>query len=144
MGQRFVGIDLGAEAVRIVELSQDGRGTRITRRLRLEHHKNPGAVLLRELEAWDWEGVSNAAVTGRLSRPVQLLRVPTKQAQARGYRLVSRDQGPVTLVSIGSHGFSVFELRGPDNEVFRENSRCSQGTGNFLRQLVGALRPDSG
>jgi predicted CoA-substrate-specific enzyme activase len=41
-----------------------------------------------------------------------------------------------TLVSIGSHGFSVLELRDSGAEVFRENSRCSQGTGNFLRQLV--------
>ena len=43
---------------------------------------------------------------------------------------------PATLVSIGSHGFSVLELRGEGQEVFRENSRCAQGTGNFLRQLV--------
>jgi hypothetical protein len=80
--------------------------------------------------------VTGAAVTGRLSRQVALLRVPPKQAQHLGYRLLSGDMNPVTIVSIGSHGFSVLELRGADNEVFRENPRCSQGTGNFLRQLV--------
>jgi activator of 2-hydroxyglutaryl-CoA dehydratase len=30
----------------------------------------------------------------------------------------------------------VLEIRPGGIEVFRENSRCSQGTGNFLRQLV--------
>jgi predicted CoA-substrate-specific enzyme activase len=92
--------------------------------------------VIEALSGWDWATVSGAAVTGRLGRQVAVLRVPPKQAQAKGYRLLTRDEGPVTLVSIGSHGFSVLELRRADNEVFRENSRCSQGTGNFLRQLV--------
>ncbi|MFQ5973252.1 MAG: acyl-CoA dehydratase activase-related protein [Alphaproteobacteria bacterium] len=48
-----------------------------------------------------------------------------------------RDDRATTVVSIGSHGFSVLEQRDSGAEVFRENSRCSQGTGNFLRQLVG-------
>src|ERR1039458_7907488 len=42
----------------------------------------------------------------------------------------------VRTANIGSHGFSVLELRANGLTVFRENSRCSQGTGNFLRQLV--------
>jgi activator of 2-hydroxyglutaryl-CoA dehydratase/predicted nucleotide-binding protein (sugar kinase/HSP70/actin superfamily) len=61
--------------------------------------------------------------------------VPAPQAQARACRHFAGDQ-PATVVSIGSHGFSVLELRAGNVEVFRENSRCSQGTGNFLRQLV--------
>ena len=76
-----------------------------------------------------------AAVSGRLGRQVRLPRVPTKQAQARAYRFLFGDD-PATVVSIGSHGFSVLELRANGIEVFRENTRCSQGTGNFLRQLV--------
>ena len=43
---------------------------------------------------------------------------------------------PATVVNIGSHGFTVLEVRGSGLTVFRENSRCSQGKGNFLRQLV--------
>ena len=45
------------------------------------------------------------------------------------------DVRDVTVISIGSHGFSVLELCG-EQQTYRENSRCSQGTGNFLRQLV--------
>jgi activator of 2-hydroxyglutaryl-CoA dehydratase/predicted nucleotide-binding protein (sugar kinase/HSP70/actin superfamily) len=91
---------------------------------------------LRELLAdWDWDELDGAAVSGRLARQVRLPQVPTKQAQVRGYRYLF-GRKPATVVSIGSHGFSVLELRANGLEVFRENSRCSQGTGNFLRQLV--------
>ncbi len=132
---RFLGIDLGAETIRVVELCRDGEGFRVGRRLLAEHGKRPGPVIRQMLEEMDWAGVEGAAVTGRLSRMVDLLRVPTKQAQIRGCRFLS-GPGPVTLISVGSHGFSVLELRSAGSSVYRENSRCSQGTGNFLRQLV--------
>lgn len=137
MTKRYIGLDIGAESIRIVELTKGEDGeTSLSRRELVEHRKMPSERLLEELAKWDWGTVDGAAVTGRLSRQVNLLRVPTKQAQAQGYRFVMADDDPLTLVSIGSHGFSVLELRGEENEVFRENSRCSQGTGNFLRQLV--------
>ncbi|MBU6399825.1 MAG: CoA activase [Verrucomicrobia bacterium] len=132
---RFVGIDLGAETIKVVELVRDGSGLRWVRRQLVEHQKDPGPRLLELLAGWGWDTVCGGAVSGRLSRQVNLPRIPTKQAQARGYRFLF-DHEPATLVSIGNHGFSVLELRSEDLEVFRENSRCSQGTGNFLRQLV--------
>jgi predicted CoA-substrate-specific enzyme activase len=132
---RFVGVDAGAETVKLVELVRDGTQLRWTRRLIEEHCKEPGPVLRRRLETWDWDGVLGAAASGRFSKQFALPRVPAKQAQARAFRFLVDDQ-PATVVSIGSHGFSVLELRSRQLEVFRENSRCSQGTGNFLRQLV--------
>ncbi len=138
---RFIGIDVGAEAIKVVELIDDDGSPRWTRRHVVEHDKEPGAALLALLADWDWSHVDGAAVTGRFSRLVQLERVPTKQAQSLGYRFAGDDQ-PVTLVSIGGHGFSVLELRDSGVEVFRENSRCSQGTGNFLRQLVARFDLD--
>jgi predicted CoA-substrate-specific enzyme activase len=133
--ERFLGIDIGAETIKALELVQDATGLHPARRRLLEHGKRPGPVLLDLLREWDWDSVQSAAVTGRLSRQVNLLRVPAKQAQARGYRFLF-DHEPATIVSIGSHGFSVLELRANGTEIFRENNRCSQGTGNFLRQLV--------
>jgi predicted CoA-substrate-specific enzyme activase len=132
---RFIGVDMGAEALKVVELVQERDGPRIARRAIVEHHKQSGPCLLGVLTRWGWEGVTAAAVTGRLGRQVQLQRVPVKQAQAAAHRFLHGKE-PATLVSIGSHGFSVLELRGEGQEVFRENSRCAQGTGNFLRQLV--------
>ncbi len=135
MSRRFVGIDVGAETIKLVELVGSAEKLRWTRRQIVEHHKQPTRVLRELLEAWQWSGVKAAAVVGRASRMARLTRVPTKQAQAAGFRQLCGDR-PATIVSIGSHGFSVLELRESGTEVYRENARCSQGTGNFLRQLV--------
>ena len=140
---RFVGIDIGAETVKVVELAHDGHAMRCVRRQVVEHGKEPGPRLLEILREWDWDNVQAAAVSGRMSRQVNLPRVPTKQAQARGYRFLFGNE-PATVVSIGNHGFSVLELRGNGLEIFRENNRCSQGTGNFLRQLVERFSLDIG
>ncbi|MBI4510830.1 MAG: CoA activase [Deltaproteobacteria bacterium] len=137
MNDRFVGVDIGAETLKLVELVREEprEPLRLARCHIASHQKDPAAVLLPLLDQWEWPTVTSAAICGRLARSFQLTRVPEKQARAAGFRFVHDDE-PVTLVSIGSHGFSVLELRGNGTEVFRENSRCSQGTGNFLRQLV--------
>ncbi len=132
--QRFLGIDVGAETIKVIEVLRQGPELRTGRRRLVEHHKEPALRLLELLGEFDWASLSGAAVCGRLSRLVKLPRVPTKQAQARGFRFLFGHR-PATVVSIGGHGFSVLELRSTGLEVLRENSRCSQGTGNFLRQL---------
>ena len=134
-GERFLGIDIGAETIKLVELVRAGGELHWTRRQLVEHGKEPGPVLQRLLRDWQWDTVQAATVSGRFSKQVKLPRVPTQQAQARAWRFLG-DEQPATLVSIGSHGFSVLELRAQGADVFRENSRCSQGTGNFLRQLT--------
>ena len=132
---RFLGVDLGAETMKVVELGQDQGKLSIVRREIIEHGKKPAQRLRDLLQDWDWPGVSGATVSGRFSSQVNLPGIPAKQALLRGYRFVY-GQEPATLVNIGSHGFSVLEIRANGLTVFRENSRCSQGTGNFLRQLV--------
>ena len=135
MTDRWLGIDIGAETIKVVELRREGADLAWARRLVAEHHKEPGPVLLDLLAGLDWPSLRGAAVTGRFGRAIALPRIPLKEAQAGGHRYL-HGSAPATVVSIGAHGFSVLELRGPGVEVFRENSRCSQGTGNFLRQLV--------
>ena len=135
MSKRYVGIDIGAETLKVVELTRSGGTLQWTGRWVVEHQKNPDGKLLPILGGMDWESLTGGAVSGRLSRQLHLTRVPTKQAQSLGYNFLHSDDS-ATVVSIGSHGFSVLELRPTGVERFRENSRCSQGTGNFLRQLV--------
>ncbi len=132
---RFVGIDVGAETVKVAELGGEEGALRWTRREMVSHHKDPAGALLGLLRGWDWDRVTGAAVSGRLGRQVALPRVPAKQALLAGYRFLQGEL-PATVVSIGSHGFSVLEIRANGTQVYRENSRCAQGTGNFLRQLV--------
>ncbi len=133
--QRFIGIDAGAETLKLIELVREAGHVRIARRETIEHGKQPGPVLLEALRRWNWDTVTAAAATGRFSAQLNLPRIPVKQALLRGYNHFFNDQ-PAVIVNIGSHGFSVLEIRDNATTVFRENSRCSQGTGNFLRQLV--------
>ncbi len=131
MSTRTIGIDVGTETLKLVEVV----GGAWTRRSIVAHEKEPGRALLEALEGAGWDDLAGACATGRMSRLVDLPRIPTKQAVAAGFRHLFGDE-PATIVSIGGHGFSVLELRGGGVDVYRENSRCSQGTGNFLRQLV--------
>jgi activator of 2-hydroxyglutaryl-CoA dehydratase/predicted nucleotide-binding protein (sugar kinase/HSP70/actin superfamily) len=133
--ERFLGLDVGAETIKLVELRREDGNLALVRREIVEHGKKPGQVLRDTLRNWNWPGISRAAVTGRFSVQVNLPGIPVKQALLRGYRFLFGDE-PATIVNIGSHGFSVLEVRANGLTVFRENSRCSQGTGNFLRQLV--------
>ncbi|HEY6099325.1 MAG TPA: acyl-CoA dehydratase activase, partial [Anaeromyxobacter sp.] len=87
------------------------------------------------LRAWEWDSVSSAVSTGRLGRQLAVERIPTKQALLRGFRFLHGDE-PATVVNIGSRGFGVLEIRSAGDPAYRESSRCAQGTGNFLRQLV--------
>jgi predicted CoA-substrate-specific enzyme activase len=131
----FLGIDAGAETIKLIQMTQAAGRLRASRREIVEHGKKPGPALVEALRRWNWDTVASAAVSGRFASQINLPRVPVKQALLRGYRLLFGDE-PATIVNIGSHGFSVLELRASGQTVFRENSRCSQGTGNFLRQLV--------
>ena len=134
-GVRFLGLDVGAETIKVVELIRGANRLEVGRREIITHGKKPGPALMKGLSRWNWPELSGAAVAGRFSTQINLPQVPAKQALLRGYRFLFGDE-PATIVTIGSHGFSVLELRANGLTVFRENGRCSQGTGNFLRQLV--------
>jgi predicted CoA-substrate-specific enzyme activase len=133
--ERFVGIDVGAETLKLAELVREDEVIRLARHAVVPHGKEPGPHLLEVLNGWQWDGVSSAVATGRLGRQLALARLPTKQALLRGFRF-SHGEQPATIVSIGSRGIGVLEIREAGEPVWRESSRCAQGTGNFLRQLV--------
>ena len=133
--ERFLGVDVGAETLKLVELQQIEGNLRILRTCRVDHAKEPSPALLEYYKEWGAKPFSGAASTGRLSRQFSITRIPVQQAQSRAFRFLYPNSAG-TLVSIGSHGFSVLEIHPDGREIFRENSRCSQGTGNFLRQLT--------
>ena len=134
--ERFLGVDIGAETLKLVELQRKGGRIHIRRTCRVDHGKDPQSAFGRLYREWGGETLDGAASTGRLSKQFALARVPIQQAQSRAFHFFHPDAAG-TLVSIGSHGFSVLEVHANGREAFRENSRCSQGTGNFLRQLTG-------
>ncbi|HOU54967.1 MAG TPA: acyl-CoA dehydratase activase-related protein [Myxococcota bacterium] len=134
----FLGIDVGAERLKVarLEVDADGRarpGAGVVR----EHGGRPEPVLREVLEPWVAQGHTGAAATGRLATGLALSRIPQKAAVTAGLQVLHPGLESVGVVSIGAHGFAVIDWRGEDRCRIRENSRCSQGTGNFLRQLVG-------
>ena len=134
--ERFLGVDIGAETLKLVELQRKGGRFHIQRTCRVDHGKDPQSAFDRVYREWDGETLDGAASTGCLSKQFALTHVPIQQAQSRAFHFFHPDAAG-TLVSVGSHGFSVLEVHSNGRESFRENSRCSQGTGNFLRQLTG-------
>jgi predicted CoA-substrate-specific enzyme activase len=133
--ERFVGIDVGAETIKLAEVAREGEGLRLVRHALVPHGKEPGPRALELLRAWNWDTVSAAVATGRLGRQLAVERIPTKQALLHGFRFL-HGEAPATVVNIGSRGISVLEIRAAGEPTYRESSRCAQGTGNFLRQLV--------
>ena len=66
-GARFVGIDVGAETVKVVELTRDGDAFVWSRRVSVEHDKEPGRAVLDVLADFGWDDLSGASVVGRAS-----------------------------------------------------------------------------
>jgi len=105
--QRFLGVDLGAETLKLVELARVDGQWLVQRRCRLEHGKEPQLLLNRLCREWDAATLAGAALTGRLGRQFSMAHVPLQQAQLRAFRLLYPNTAG-TLVSVGSHGFSVW------------------------------------
>lgn len=109
-GARFIGVDAGAETIKLIELQRNGTELSVTRWEIVEHGKKPGPALVEALQRWNWDSATGAAVCGRFAGQINLPPVPLKHAQVCGYRFLFGDE-PATLVSIGSHSFSVLAMR---------------------------------
>lgn len=130
---KIAGIDIGAETIKYVIL--DGSPLTIIDHNMVAHEKQIEPALRQILDKFRKEEVEQIAVCGRFANHFMLKNYPAQAVQKRGLTQIFGD-AQVTYVTIGCNGFSVLERRGSGADVFRENSRCSQGTGNFLRQLV--------
>ena len=139
---RFLGFDIGAESVKIAELVVNNGVAVVGRTVRGEHGGEVGQTVQGLLSELGWSEVNGAAATGRMGSSLRLARIPTKTAIVQGVRLLFPEHKAISVVSIGAQGFSVVEIRDDDSSSVRENSRCSQGTGSFLRQLVGRFDLD--
>ena len=132
----FLGVDVGAESIKVVAVEEHGGQTTVAWHREASHGKDPQGAILELISAVDTGSASGIAVTGRLSRILVAPSVPTKAALRKGVRASRPTLDAVTVISVGARGFSVLELGANGEDWFKENSRCSQGTGNFLSQLV--------
>jgi activator of 2-hydroxyglutaryl-CoA dehydratase/predicted nucleotide-binding protein (sugar kinase/HSP70/actin superfamily) len=139
--RRAVGIDLGSTTVKavVVQASLDAWGEGeilVVDKRAMGHDKDPRKAVASLLHGIDLDRIHAIAATGRLSRVLRANQVPAKAALRQGVRFVHPELDGVTVLSIGAHGFCVLELGAGGEDWFQQNSRCSQGTGNFLSQLV--------
>ncbi|MBU1069997.1 CoA activase [Myxococcota bacterium] len=132
---KYLGIDIGAETVKLTILEASSDGMKWTGSTVLPHGGDPREIILRELG--DGTGFAGAAVTGRGAGVMTLAVVPAPRALERGVQYVHPQLRRATVLDAGAHGFSVLEIHDANSRIFRENTRCSQGTGNFLAQLTG-------
>ncbi|MBN2724042.1 MAG: CoA activase [Deltaproteobacteria bacterium] len=133
---KYLGIDIGAETIKTAIIINDGMEVYCTSRTHFDHDKNPERVLKKYLKEVNPSSFDGICTTGRLSSLLDTSSIPIPKAMAAGFTFFNPDITHGALVNIGGHGFSVLEMRGPDNHIYRENGRCSQGTGNFLKQLT--------
>jgi predicted CoA-substrate-specific enzyme activase len=133
----YLGIDAGGEMVRAAVLEQEpSRPARVVWLGTRAHDAKVRETVLELLAPIRSHRFDCIGVTGRLAELIATPRVPVKQAQTEGFRLLFPDLEEATVVSIGSRRFSVLEIESRQHSVMRFGPRCSQGTGNFLTQLV--------
>lgn len=138
-GKRYLGLDLGTETFRaaLVEWSESGIAG-IERRA-VVHENEPEQALRELLSGFTGAVADGGAATGRLAVATTLSRVPIRKALAEGFCRCHPGCAPALLISIGSSTHEVLEIQDADTYQHHSSSRCSQGTGNFLRQLTGRL-----
>jgi len=131
-----LGIDVGTDTVKVALVEGERGSFQVLTVAARSHGKNPAAALRALMSDLNLGKVRSVAVTGRLGSIVDAATLPSKAAMRKGTRATHPELDDVTLLSIGAHGFCVLELRDSGNDYFCQNSRCSQGTGNFLSQLT--------
>jgi activator of 2-hydroxyglutaryl-CoA dehydratase/predicted nucleotide-binding protein (sugar kinase/HSP70/actin superfamily) len=131
----YIGFDIGAENIRTVTIKKHGDSIKCTYST-VAHNKIPRETITGIMEKLNLDNFAGGAVTGRLADIINLKKIPTPKALAEGFIHENPGRIPATVVTIGAHGFSVLEIRSGERHIYRENGRCSQGTGNFLRQLT--------
>ena len=131
-----LGIDVGTESIKLALVELANHQPRLISSWTRNHGKHPTTAIRSLLSDINLNQVTRVAATGRLHRVIEGASLPAKAALTKGLRVIHPDLDAATVLSIGAHGFSVLELHSNGQDYYRQNTRCSQGTGNFLGQLA--------
>ncbi len=132
---KYLGVDIGAETLKLVVFEKHGNSMKCTSSTVHSHGGDIEGTLTGVLgETPVFAGVG---VTGRGAGRLRLMQVPLPRALEAGVRFWHPDLSRFTVLDAGAHGYCALEIHDENTRVFRENTRCSQGTGNFLAQLTG-------
>lgn len=131
-----LGIDVGTESVKIALVELVNQNWQLVHSCTRGHGKQPAATIRALLADVNLRDVTCLATTGRLHGVVDGINLPATAALKKGFATVHHELTAATILNIGAHGFGVLELHANGQDYFRQNTRCSQGTGNFLSQLA--------
>lgn len=136
---RAIGIDAGAESLKIVIVEQHNSDLVVTDRIFAEHYKKPFEVTSKILSKLSLTDDDLICTTGKNLSQLQYRRIPVKVAMTKGIKYLFKELEDVSVLSISSQGYSLLELRKNQRTIFRKNPKCSEGTGNFFRQLINRM-----
>ncbi len=131
-----LGLDIGTDSIKVALVQDAAVGFRILTVAERSHGKNPPFALRSLLSDINLAQVKAVAVTGRLGALVDAARIPSKAAMRKGFAATYPELQEATVLNVGAHRFYVLELHQNGQDYFCQNAKCSQGTGNFLSQLV--------
>ena len=137
---KYLGIDIGAETIKLAVFEKDGSSMKWTSSTVLPHEGDVERILQETLG--EKPGFAGVGVTGRGAGRLRLMQIPLPRALEAGVRFVHPELTRFTVLDAGAHGYCVLEVHDENTRIFRENTRCSQGTGNFLAQLTGRFGLD--
>ena len=132
---KYLGIDVGAETVKLAVFEKNKNSIKWTSSTTLFHQGDVEKTLREKLG--EKPGFAAVGVTGRGAARLRLLQVPLPRALEAGVRFLHPELARFTVLDAGAHGYCSLEVHDENTRIFRENTRCSQGTGNFLAQLTG-------
>ena len=126
MDPRYLGIDIGAETIKIAEiLCRDGH-LQWTRHRLEEHRKDPGPELLRMLHDFDLDEVHAVAVFDGVVNVGPLECMPTKIAEAQFYHAAVREGLLAITVSLNGDPMDIEVVDNFAYEVHRRFRRVQQ------------------
>jgi activator of 2-hydroxyglutaryl-CoA dehydratase/predicted nucleotide-binding protein (sugar kinase/HSP70/actin superfamily) len=138
--ERVAGCDFGKSAVKLVVGSLTGGALTVESAQAIVHDGQPFEVF----RAWYQRehistcvslGATGAHATGLV--PPVVAGLPEEACYEAA--LVLLPEGPLRLVNVGAHGYSVLVRDGRGHTTFHENEKCSSGTGETMVRLTGRL-----
>jgi hypothetical protein len=140
VGERVAGCDLGKSAIKLLVGRLTGGGLTIETAQMIVHQGRPFEIFR------DWYqrerigacvslGATGAHASGLL--PPIVAGLPEDACYEAALALLPA--GPLRLVSVGAHGYSVLARDARGLTTFHENEKCSSGTGETMVRLARRL-----
>ena len=79
--KRYVGIDAGAETLKVVELREENGKLSLHEKKRIAHHTDPKAALRDILASMDFQTIDAIGACGSLGRMFSVMQIPHKVAR---------------------------------------------------------------